>query len=194
VANSSPTDAGHPRDPQPGVPAIDVAGNNLDSVTPVPPPIEAAPRFSDVLRAGLVTGVTAALVCWLLFGIARLFGTEFLVRQGPGGQDAELSRIAWYQVVTVPIIAALLFALLATALRRRPRCRRLTLSLGLALFLITLLPVLTQPSTVTWPTRIWLLVLHVVTALIVIPTVARVVGDSDPAVLAGHRRSGLDAA
>jgi Na+/melibiose symporter-like transporter len=170
---------------------VDVVGNNLDSVTPVPPPIEAAPRFSDVLRAGLVMGVASSLVCWLLFGIARLFGTDFLVRQGGG--DGDLTRIWWWQVLLVPVTAALIFSLLATALRKRPNCRRLTLITGGALFVLTLMPVLFQPSGVTWPTRIWLVILHVVTALIVVPQVARVVGDSDPAVTAGHRRVGLEA-
>lgn len=167
-----------------------VVGNNLDSVTPVPPALEDAPRFSDVLRAGLITGVTASLVCWLLYGVASLFGTDFDVRTGVG---AGLRHIAWYLVLITPVTSALAFALVAAALRKHRHCRRTTALVGYALGALSLLPVLLQPGSVTWPTRIWLLVLHLVTILLVVPQVARVVGDSDPDITAGHRRLGLDA-
>lgn len=170
--------------------SVDAVGNNLDSVTPVAPPIEAAPRFSDVLRSGLTTGVTAGLLCWLLYGIATLFGTDFDVQAGVG---EGLQHVAWYMVLIMPIVSGLAFALFAAALRRRRGCRRTTLLLGYGLGALSLLAVLLQPSAVTWPTKIWLLVLHVVTILLVVPQVARVVGDSDPDVTAGHRRLGLDA-
>lgn len=174
----------------PDRPAVDPVGNNLDSVTPVPPPIEAAPRFSDVLRAGLTSGVSASLVCWLLYGIGSLFGTEFDVRQGT---DDELSHVAWYQVLIVPLFSALVFALIATALRKRRHCRRNTLILGFTLGAVSLLPVVFQPNDVTWPTRLWLLGFHLLTIALVVPQVARVVGDSDPYITAGYRRSGLEA-
>lgn len=174
----------------PDRPAVDPVGNNLDSVTPIPPPIEAAPRFSDVLRSGLTSGVTASLLCWLLYGIATLFGTDFDVRQGTGD---ELAHVAWYQVLIVPVLAALVFALIATALRRRRHCRRHTLLLGYALGTLSVLPVVLQPTDVTWPTRIWLLGFHLLTIVLVVPQVARVVGDADPYVTAGYRRSGLEA-
>ncbi len=169
---------------------VDPIGNNLDSVTPIPPPIESAPRLSDVLRAGLVTGTTASLLCWLLYGIASLFGTDFDVRQGTGDG---LTHIAWYQVLVVPVASALVFGVVATALRGRARCRRTTLLIGYGLGALSLVPVILQPADVTWPTRIWLLLFHLLTLAIVVPQVARVVGDSDPYVTAGYRRTGLDA-
>ena len=164
--------------------------NNIDSVTPVPPPIEAVPWLSDMLRTGIVTGVSASLVCWLLYGIASLFGTDFDVRQGTSDG---LVHVTWYQVIALPLIAALMFSLIAAALRRRPNCRRNTLAIGYTLGVLSLAPVLLQPAEVTWPTKIWLTLFHLVTILIVVPQVARVVGDSDPIVTAGHRRLGLDA-
>lgn len=170
-------------------PSVDPVGNNLDSVTPISPPIEAAPRFSDVLRAGLTSGVTASLLCWLLFGIATLFGTDFDVRMA--GDD--LRHLPWFLVLITPLTAALVFALIATALRRRPNCRRSTLILGYALGAASLVPVLLQPGDVTWPTRIWLVVFHLLTTVLVVPAVARIVGDSDPHITAGYRRSGLEA-
>lgn len=167
-----------------------VVGNNRDSVTPVPPPIEAAPRFSDVLRAGLTTGVTSGLVCWLLYGIASLFGTDF--DASTGIRDG-LEHISWHLVLLTPVVSALAFALLASGLRKRRGCHQTTVMVGFVLGGLSLLPVLLQPAAVTWPTRIWLLLMHLVTILLVVPQVARVVGDSDPDVTAGHRRLGLDA-
>jgi len=166
----------------------DTVGNNLDSVTPVAPPIEAAPRFSDVLRAGLTTGVTAGLLCWLLYGIASLFGTDFDV-QGPDG----LRHIPWIAVLVLPVVSALVFGLLASALRKKNNCGRTTRIVGYALGVLSLAGPVLQPADVTWPTRIWLIVMHLLTMLLVVPQVARVVGDSDPAVTVGHRRLGLDA-
>lgn len=165
---------------------VDVVGNNLDSVTPVPPPIEAVPRLSDVLRAGLVTGITAALVCWLLFGIARLFGTEMTVTVA-----GETTRVAWWMVLTQAILSPLIFSLIAAAFRKHRNCRRTTAIVGYVLGIISLAAPLLQGD--TWPTKIWLVLMHIVTILIVVPQVARVVGDSDPHVTAGYRRSGLDA-
>lgn len=165
---------------------VDVVGNNLDSVTPIPPPIEAVPRLSDVLRAGLVTGITSALICWLLFGIARLFGTDMTVTVA-----GEQQSVAWWQVLTSTIISALVFSLLAAAFRKRRGCKRTTAIVGYVLGLASLAIPLIQGD--TWPTKIWLAILHVITMLIVVPQVARVVGDSDPYVTAGYRRSGLDA-
>lgn len=171
-------------------PSVDIEGNNLDSVTPIAPPIEASPRLSDVLRAGLVTGLTASLVSWLLYGIATLFGTQFDVAQAG---SAELTHVAWYQVLILPLISALIFAAIAAAFRRRRHCRRTTLVLGYALGLLSLVPVLAQPDDVTWPTKVWLSLFHVITMLLVVPQIARVVGDSDPFITAGYRRTGLDA-
>lgn len=170
---------------------VDPVASNSDSVTPIPPPIEAAPRLSDVLRAGLTTGVTASLVCWLFYGIGSLFGTDFDVRQPP---SSDLVHVAWYQVLLTPLVAALVFAAIAAILRGRRNCRRTTLIVGYLLAAVSLLPVVLQPGDVTWPTKIWLALFHIVTTLIVVPQVARVVGDSDPAVTAGYRRVGLDAA
>lgn len=171
--------------------AANPIANNSDSVTPIAPPIEATPRLSDVMRAGLVTGLTASLVCWLLYGIATLFGTEFDVRQR--GSEA-LTHVAWYQVLVTPMLAALVFAAMAAGLRGRASCRRTTLLIGYALGALSLLAVVLQPSDVTWPTRIWLGLFHILTIALVVPQVARVVGDSDPSATIGHRRSGLGAA
>lgn len=174
-----------------GKPPVDVEGNNLDSVTPVAPPIESMPRLSNVLRAGVVTGITASLVCWLLFGVATLFGTDFDVRMG---FSDGLTHIAWYQILIMPLVSALVFAALSAGLRRHPNCGRNARLIGYGLGALTLLAVVLQPADVTWPTKIWLALFHIVTIVLVVPQVARVIGDADPSVTAGYRRSGLDAA
>jgi hypothetical protein len=173
-----------------GKPPVDVEGNNLDSVTPIAPPIESMPRLSSVLRAGVVTGITASLVCWLLYGIASLFGTDFDVRMGFGDG---LTHVAWYQILMVPLLSGVVFAGMAAGLRRHPNCRRNALLIGYALGAVSLLAVVLQPAEVTWPTKIWLAIFHIVTIVLVVPQVARVIGDADPYVTAGYRRSGLDA-
>lgn len=166
---------------------VDLVGNNLDSCTPIPPPIEAAPRFSDVLRAGLITGITASLACWLLYGIASLFRTTFDVTVA----DGRAMHIGWFMVLLLPLLSALAFALLATALRRRRGCRALTAGLGYLLGALSIAAVLLLPEA-SVATRVWLVLFHLVTIALIVPQIARVVGDSDPRVLAGHRRSGLD--
>jgi len=169
---------------------VDPVSNNLNSVTPVPPPVEAIPRLSAVLRAGIVTGVTASLLCWLLFGIGTLFGTEFDIHlAGSSG----VTHVPWYVVVLMPFLLVMAYAALSASLRDRPGCRRLCLTLGYSLGLLGVIAFLFQPEQVTWPTRIWLALMVIVTVVISVPQIARVVGDSDPKVTAGHRRLGLDA-
>ena len=63
----------------------------------------------------------------------------------------------------------------------------LVLVLGTLLGIISLAAPLLQPDTVTWPTKLWLVVMHVETWVIIVPQVARVVGDSDPLIVASSR-------
>lgn len=170
---------------------IDPVAVNADSVTPIPPPIAAVPRLSDVLRAGLVTGVTAAILCSVLWAIGALFGTNFEV--AAFGSATNLMMITPIQIVIVAMLSALAFAAIAASLRKRRGCRLMVLLLGYAGGLASLIAVFTQPDAVTWPTKIWLALMHLLVMVIVVPQVARVVGDSDPRATDGYRRTGLDA-
>lgn len=164
---------------------FDPVAANADSVTPVAPPLSSAPRLRDILRAGWVTGVTAALLCLLMRAIGTIFGTDFLAV--PLGSD-EPQRVAWWAIAVVPILAALVFSLVVSLLRGVRHCRMIALYLGFIVGGLSIAVPLMQPADVTWPTRIWLVLMHVVTIELVVPQVARVLGDSDPRVTAGYRQ------
>ncbi len=168
---------------------VDPVANNHSSVTPIPPPLESAPGLADVGRAGLVTGITSALVCWLFYGIGTLFGTEFDISI-LGMSD--LAHLPWYLVLLLPFTLVMLYALVASGFRDRSGCRRWCLLIGYALGALGVAAFLLQPEGVTWPTRIWLSLCVVATTFLAAPPIARVVGDTDPWVTAGHRRIGLD--
>jgi predicted secreted protein len=169
------------------LPPHDPAAANEDSCTPVAPPMWSAPGLSNLLTAGLITGITAALVSVIFYGIGSLFGTDFDVV--PMGSD-DPQHVQWWATIAAPIAAALLFALLCGLLLGRRHNRRIALVVGYVVGLASLAVPLIQPDEVTWPTRIWLALMHLVTMLIVVPNVARMLGDSDPYVTAGYRRTG----
>jgi hypothetical protein len=55
---------------------------------------------------------------------------------------------------------------------------------GTAVALLSCASPLLQPDDVIWSTRIWLLVPHVITWFLVVPQIARIVGDSEPGMYA----------
>ncbi|MCH9816583.1 MAG: hypothetical protein K0U64_09070 [Actinomycetia bacterium] len=159
---------------------------NADSVTPVPPPKSAIPTTRTVLSAGLVTGITAALVCLALRILAWIFRAQFLIAPMPGSSET-LEPVPWLGVILIPFAAAMIGALVAAAFLGVRYGRGLVLLLGTLVALVSLAGPLLQPEAVTWPTRIWLVVMHVATWLIVVPQVARIIGDSDPRITASFR-------
>ena len=168
---------------------VDPVANNLASVTPIPPPLESTPGLADVGRAGLVTAVTSSLVCWIFFGIGTLFGTEFDIHIfGMSG----VAHLPWYLVLVLTFTLVMLYALVASGFRDRRGCRRWCLLVGYSLGAVGIAAWLFQPEEVTWPTRIWLILCVVATTWLSAGPIARVVGDTDPWVTAGHRRIGLD--
>lgn len=159
---------------------------NADSVTFIPPPIGAIPTTRDVLRAGLVTGITASIVCSLTAFIGWIFRVDFLVSL-PFTSDVGLVPLPWLAVVLVPLIAALLGSLAAAGMLGIRRARMLVFVLGTLIAIVSLAVPLLQPDTVTWPTKLWLVVMHIESWVIIVPQVARVVGDSDPLIVASYR-------
>lgn len=157
---------------------------NADSVTAIPPPKSAIPTTRNVLTAGLVTGATASLVCLLMRIVAWAFRADFLATIPVKGH--ELTPVPWQAVVLVPLLAALLGSFAAAAFLGIRHAQAIVFVLGTAVALISLVAPLFQDGT-TWPTRIWLVLMHVATWAIVVPQVARIVGDSDPAITASFR-------
>ncbi len=171
-----------------GLPAgADPVAANADSVTPIAPPMSAVPTTRNVFMAGWVTGLTAAIVCLILRGIATLFGTEFLVQPLFPSGSSQLEPVPWAATFVVPLMAGIAGAAVAAVFLGVKGCRRWVFWLGTAALFISLTSPLIQPDDVTWPTKIWLSLMHVVTWILVVPQIARVVGDSDPSVTAGYR-------
>jgi hypothetical protein len=150
-------------------------GHWVDSVTPISPPASARPGYRFLLYAGVVTGAYSGVACLLLYILARLIGVPFEV-QGLGG----VSVLPWLVVLLVPLAAGVVGALLAGLLLGVRFSGRIVLIVGTVLALLSCISPLVQPAEVLWSTRIWLLVMHVITWLLVVPQIARIVGDAEP--------------
>jgi Family of unknown function (DUF6069) len=149
----------------------------LDSKTPVGPPTAADPTIRNLLYAAVVTGGWSSLLCLVIFFVGRLFGVPFeLVSVG----EAHISNLTWLVVLLVPLAAAVAGALLASLLRGRRHAGRIVFWVGTLLALASCLWPILQPADVYWSTRILLLLMHAITWLLVVPQIARIIGDSEP--------------
>lgn len=149
----------------------------LHSVTPVAPPRAANPTLRTLLYAALVTGVWAGLLCWAVYGIARLAGVPFLLVLRQGQQPEPLG---WPSPFLLPLVAALAGAIASGAVLGRRHARVVVLGAGLLLALGSMALPLAQPSSVDWPTKILLTVMHLLAFLVIVPQLARLAGDSEP--------------
>ena len=149
----------------------------LQSKTPVAPPTAANPRLRFLVYTGVVTGSWAGIACLAIYGIGRLAGVPFLVVTTSADPQAQ---VPWIAPLLVPIAFAVLGALAASLLLGRRHARLVTLGVGTVLALGSAVGPFTQPGDVLWSTRIWLVVMHVVTWFLVVPQIARVIGDSEP--------------
>lgn len=149
----------------------------LDSRTPVGPPTAANPRVRNLLYAAAVTGGWAGLLCLIVYVIGRLAGVPLEV-QSPG--DTGLAVIPWLTVLLLPLAAATAAAMLAALARGRRHAERLVFWLGTLIALASCLAPIIQPTEVYWSTRILLLVMQLITWALVVPQIARIVGDSEP--------------
>ena len=148
-----------------------------DSVTPVPPPASAVPHTSNLVYAGVVTGAWSGLLSLAIYGLGRLLGVPFEVARF--GSDS-LQVVPWFLMLLMPLLAALVGALLSAIMLGRRHARRIVFWVGTLIALLSCVSPLMQPDDVIWSTRIWLLVPHVVTWFLVVPQIARIVGDSEP--------------
>jgi hypothetical protein len=149
----------------------------LESKTPIGPPTSANPTVRQLLYAAAVTGGWSGLVSLLIYVIARLFGMTFTV--AIRGSDS-LEQVSWLAVLLFPLAAAFLFALLASLARGWPHAGRIVYWVGTLAALASLVAPLDQPAEVGWFTRIVLALMHLVTWFLVVPQIARIVGDSEP--------------
>ncbi|MGA1481076.1 MAG: DUF6069 family protein [Candidatus Nanopelagicales bacterium] len=152
-----------------------------DSVTPVPPPASSVPHTSNLVYAGVVTGAWSGLLSLTIYGLGRLLGVPFEV-MSPGSESLQV--VPWSIMLLVPLLAALVGALLAALMLGRRHARRIVFWAGTGIAVLTCAIPLVQPDDVLWSTRIWLLIPHVITWFLVVPQIARIVGDSEPGMFA----------
>jgi len=146
-----------------------------DSVTPIAPPTSAHPGVRTMAYAAAVTGGWSGLVCLVLYGLARLLGVPMEVETAAG-----VAVVPWFSVLLLPLIAAEIGAIASLIVRGRRGAGRIVFWGGTLIAIASFLPVVVQPEDVLWSTRIWLGVMHVVTWILVVPQIARIVGDSEP--------------
>ncbi len=149
----------------------------VDSKTPVGPPTSANPTVRQLLYAAIVTGSWSGLICVLIYLIARLAGMDFTVT---GSLAEALEPVTWLFALLVPLAFAVAFAMLAALIRGWQHAGRITYWAGTLAALVSLAGPLVQPSEVGWFTRIVLASMHVVTWFLVVPQIARIIGDSEP--------------
>ncbi len=148
----------------------------LESKTPVAPPTAANPTLRQLVYAGVVTGAWSAVLVLVLYLIGRFAGTDFAMAWWGGGDPAPMP---WFVFLLLPLVAAVLFALASSLARGIAHARALVYWVGTLLALASLYPAISQPS-LGWPTRILLVLMHLLTWFLVVPQVARIVGDSEP--------------
>jgi len=148
-----------------------------DSKTPVGPPTAANPTLRQLVYAGVVTGVWSGLICLVIYLIASLAGVDFVLK---APSEAIEVRMPWWAFLLVPIAFAILGSLLASLVRGWRGARRIVFWLGTLVALGTTVVPLTQPPSVGWMTRTLLVIMHVITWFLVVPQIARIVGDSEP--------------
>ncbi len=147
------------------------------SKTPVGPPTSAHPTIRQLLYAAAVTGTWSGLICLLIYLVALIFGVDFYLLAPRS--DTEV-HIPWIAFFLVPLVFAVIGALLASLVRGFRAAGRIVFWLGTLIALGTTAVPLTQPPGVPWSTRILLVVMHIVTWFLVVPQIARIVGDSEP--------------
>jgi hypothetical protein len=149
----------------------------LESKTPIGPPTSANPTVRQLLYAAAVTGGWSGLLSLVIYLVGRLFGVDFAIQiQG----SSELQQISWLMVLLLPLASAVVFALLGSLLRGVRHAGRIAYWAGTLVAVASLIAPLAQPGSVGWGTRIALVLMHVVTWFLVVPQIARIIGDSEP--------------
>lgn len=149
----------------------------LQSVTPVAPPKSANPTIRALVYAGVVTGSWSGLLCLAVYGIGRACGVPFVMNDALTGA---LSVVPWLLVLLAPLAFAIVGALLCTLMLQRPHAGRIAFWAGSIIALLSLASPLHGSGEALWSSRIWLALLHLITWFLVVPQLARIVGDSEP--------------
>lgn len=143
------------------------------SVTPVGPPTAANPTVRQLLYAGVVTGAWSAIGCLLVYVIGGACGVDWMVTT-----DSATTTIPWIAVILVPLAAGVVGALASSLLRGRRHCGRLVYVIGTAITVLSLAGPVIRADGI--PTKILLGLMHVISWFLIVPQIARIVGDSEP--------------
>jgi hypothetical protein len=142
--------------------------------------MSARPTVRQLVYAAVVTGTWAGLLSLLIYGISKLAGLDFVVS---GRAGTPLQPVAWLVVLVTPVVAALALALLGAVVRGWRFAGAIIFWLGTVVAIVSLWAPIDQPGSVTWPARIALALMHLITWVLVVPQIARIVRDSEPGQL-----------
>ena len=145
----------------------------LGSKTPIAPATSMDPGPKFLAYAGLVTGAWAGLLSLLVFGIASLAGVSFVIDTG-----GVWSAVRWFAVLLVPLGAAEVGAMASLLVRGRKHARAIVFWAGTLIAAASCAIPFMQEQYLS--AAIVLAVMHVITWLLVVPQIARIIGDTQP--------------
>lgn len=145
----------------------------LTSKTPIPPAVSMDPTPKFLAYAGLVTGLWSSLLSLGVYGFARLIGVPMVVET-----DRLPEVISWIAVIVVPLAAAEAGAMASLLMRGRKHARSVVFWTGTVIAIASLGFTIMRSELIS--TAIWLSIPHVITWFLVVPQIARIIGDSEP--------------
>lgn len=141
--------------------------------TPIAPAISMDPGPKFLAYAGLVTGVWSSILSLVVYGFARLIGVPMEV-----DTDRLPTMVPWIAIVVVPLAAAEVGAMASLLARGLPHARNIVFWVGTLIAILSLaFPIMRSESI---STGIWLSIPHVITWFLVVPQIARIIGDTEP--------------
>jgi len=149
------------------------AGEWMFSKTPIAPPSSLDPKPRFLSYAALVTGVWSGLLSLIVFAIARLFGVPMdVVLEGT------TIPVYWFAVLLVPIAAAQVGAMASLLARGIPHAQRIVFWVGTVIAIASIAAPFLTATLVS--TAIVLAIMHAITWGLVVPQIARIIGDTEP--------------
>lgn len=145
----------------------------LTSKTPIPPAVSMDPTPKFLAYAGLVTGLWSSILSLAVYGFARLIGVPMVVET-----DRVPEVISWIAVIVVPLAAAEAGAMASLLLRGKKHARSIVYWIGTVIAIASLAFPIMRSELIS--TAIWLSIPHVITWFLVVPQIARIIGDSEP--------------
>ncbi len=145
----------------------------VTSKTPIAPPTALDPKPRFLSYAALVTGVSSGLLSLIVFAIARLFGVPMdVVLEGT------TIHVYWFAILLVPVAAAQIGAMASLLLRGVSHAQRIVFWLGTLIAIVSIATPFITATLVS--TAIVLAIMHGITWGLVVPQIARIIGDTEP--------------